>query len=165
MSYECATATLRESLASGLQMSGGPSNGSRSSTTPVTDREAAESEQSTPLGTESPLKKTRPTKFDSVYTKNCPWNRYLARNGPPNSQTRAPTQAVNASKSSTSDDWQQACTTGNVSTSTSHLWTDTVHRLKLFTIITIIINRLKPTIIRTTGAGALSSSTAKIQSP
>ena len=51
MSKERATATLRESLASRLQMYGGPSNGSRISATPVTVREAAESAQSTPLGT------------------------------------------------------------------------------------------------------------------
>ena len=34
---ECATATLRESLASRLQISGGPSHGCRSSATPVLD--------------------------------------------------------------------------------------------------------------------------------
>ena len=51
MSKERATATLSESLPSRLQMYGGPSNGSRSSATPVTVREVAESAQSTPLGT------------------------------------------------------------------------------------------------------------------
>ena len=42
ISKECATATLRESLATRLYMSGGPSTSPRSSATPVTFREAAE---------------------------------------------------------------------------------------------------------------------------
>ena len=48
MSKECANATLHESLASRVQMSGEPSNGSRSSATPVTVRVATESAQSAP---------------------------------------------------------------------------------------------------------------------
>ena len=48
VSKECATATLCESSASRLQLSNEPSNGSRSLAIPVTVREAAESEQSTP---------------------------------------------------------------------------------------------------------------------
>ena len=70
MSKECATATVIESLASRLQMSGGPSNDSRSSATPVTVREAAESVQSTPLGTACSSKNAS-NEFESVDAKNC----------------------------------------------------------------------------------------------
>ena len=54
MSNECATATLPESLASHLIMSGGPSNCSRSLATSVTVREMTECIQSTSLGTAGP---------------------------------------------------------------------------------------------------------------
>ena len=59
MSKEFATATLRESLASRLQMSGGQSNGSWSSATPVTV-----------LGEEPPAhQKTGPTKLECLMWK------------------------------------------------------------------------------------------------
>ena len=82
ISKEWATATLPESLASHLQMSGGPSNDSRSSATPVTDRKAAEN-----TTRKCQVIKKRVQRNYSVYAKNCPWNLYLIRIAPPNSQT------------------------------------------------------------------------------
>ena len=96
---------------------------------------------------------------------------YFALIGPPNSQTRTSTQAVEAQKGSTSDGWQQACTTGKMSTisssrHTSELWANSFHGWK------VIRHRTSPQIIRTTGggvprlpAGLQSSITAKIRSP
>ena len=66
-------------------------------------------------------RKTRPTKFDSVYANKCPWNRYLERIGELKSQTRASTQAVQAPKGSTSDGSEEACTTGKMSIPSSSL--------------------------------------------
>ena len=106
----------------------------------------------------------RQTKFDKVYAKNYPLNRYHARIGQQNSQTRAPTQAVQAPKGSTCCtsvyDWKDVD-----SFVASHLWTGS----EFCSLMKSYSPSNKPSIIRTTGAGAprlkarlLSSSNAKI---
>ena len=82
-------------------MSRGSSNGSRSSVTPVTVRVAAESSQSTPLGTAS-SSKIASYEIRQYLGEKLPVKRYLARIGQPNNQTKASTEAVKAPYGSTS---------------------------------------------------------------
>ena len=175
-STECAIATLRETLASRLQMSVGPSNSSRSSATPVIVREAAKSACTTTKKCVHNHQKvrahTRPTKFDTVYAKNCRWNQHLARIGPRNSQTigrnsgRTSYKLFNFWRLKISEyDWKDV----DYTFVSSHLWTgrEVCSRMKSFS------PSNKPTIIRTTRAGASRLPTlnsaivehAKIQSP
>ena len=89
MSKEGTTATLRESLASRLQMSGGPPNGSRSSATPVTVREAAARNRQ--------LINKRVQLNSALSMLKIASETGMTRIGPPNNQTRVSTQAVQAS--------------------------------------------------------------------
>ena len=115
---------------------------------------------------------TCPTKFDTVYAKNCRRNQHLARIGPRNSQTigrnsgRTSYKLFNFWRLKISEyDWKDVDDTFV----SSHLWTgrEVCSRMKNFS------PSNKPTIIRTTRAGASRLPTlnsaivehAKIQSP
>ena len=161
MSKEFATVALPESLVSRLQMSGGPSNSSRISATPVTVWEAAESAQSKPLGTASWSKNA----FNEIW--QCLCEKLPAKPvSRENSQTQASTQDAQAPKGSTADGWQQACTTGKMSTTP---WcrtsgTNSVHGWKAIHHQTSPQSTERQELAPRLPARQLSSSTAKFRS-